>query len=108
MSLLQHFQTLAADQHLRKKLKTRAVAMSAIDGLMREMKMVDTGAPLSLPIGRATFLRLSQIINLYNGNEGRVDLGLSHAPPAVGPALGHEPNPLSGLALPARRPREDT
>ncbi|KAG6737469.1 hypothetical protein POTOM_058993 [Populus tomentosa] len=31
--------------------RVRAVAMSAIDGLMRGMEVIDTGAPLSVPVG---------------------------------------------------------
>lgn len=32
----------------------RAIAMSATEGLQRGMKVVDTGAPLSVPVGVTT------------------------------------------------------
>ncbi|KAK8954388.1 hypothetical protein KSP39_PZI002296 [Platanthera zijinensis] len=41
-------------QQLLGNNRVRAVAMSATDGLMRGMKVIDTGAPLSVPVGGAT------------------------------------------------------
>ena len=41
----------------------RAVAMSATDGLMRGMDVVDTGKPLTVPVGPATLGRL-QLMHL--------------------------------------------
>jgi F0F1-type ATP synthase beta subunit len=32
----------------------RAIAMSATDGLQRGIKVIDTGAPLSVPVGVTT------------------------------------------------------
>ena len=40
----------------------RAVAMSATDGLMRGMEVVDTGEPLTVPVGQAT---LGRIFNVF-------------------------------------------
>ena len=40
----------------------RAVSMSATDGLMRGMKVVDTGAPLSVPVGEATLGRIFNVL----------------------------------------------
>src|SRR6266446_3256795 len=39
----------------------RCVAMSSTDGLVRGMKAVDTGAPISVPVGKAG---LGRIFNL--------------------------------------------
>ncbi|KAM4092912.1 hypothetical protein ACB094_06G075700 [Castanea mollissima] len=39
-------------QQLLGNNRVRAVAMSATDGLMRGMEVIDTGAPLSVPVGR--------------------------------------------------------
>ena len=42
--------------------RSRAVAMSATDGLVRGMEAVDTGAPISTPVGRATLGRLVDVL----------------------------------------------
>ena len=41
-------------QHLLGNNEVRAVATSATDGLMRGMGVIDTGAPLSVPVGETT------------------------------------------------------
>jgi F-type H+-transporting ATPase subunit beta len=40
----------------------RAVAMSATDGLMRGMKVVDTGGPISVPVGKQTLGRIFNVL----------------------------------------------
>jgi F-type H+/Na+-transporting ATPase subunit beta len=40
----------------------RAVAMNATDGLMRGMKVVDTGKPLSVPVGATTLGRIFNVV----------------------------------------------
>jgi F-type H+-transporting ATPase subunit beta len=40
----------------------RAVAMSATDGLMRGMKVIDSGAPLSVPVGEVTLGRIFNVL----------------------------------------------
>jgi F-type H+-transporting ATPase subunit beta len=47
-------------QHLGRN-QVRAVAMSSTDGIQRGMKAVDTGAPISVPVGKPT---LGRIFNL--------------------------------------------
>jgi F-type H+/Na+-transporting ATPase subunit beta len=46
-------------QQLLGNNRVRAVAMSATDGLMRGMEVIDTGAPLSVPVGGATPERIT-------------------------------------------------
>ncbi len=41
--------------------QVRAVAMSATDGLMRGMEVIDTGAPISVPVGEGTLGRMFDI-----------------------------------------------
>ena len=36
--------------------------MSATDGLMRGMEVIDTGAPLSVPVGGATLGRIFNVL----------------------------------------------
>ena len=40
----------------------RAVSMSATDGLMRGMTVVDTGAALSVPVGKKTLGRIFNVL----------------------------------------------
>ncbi|KAL0381921.1 UNVERIFIED_CONTAM: ATP synthase subunit beta, chloroplastic [Sesamum latifolium] len=49
-------------QQLLGNNRVRAVAMSATDGLMREMEVIDTGAPLSVPVGGATLGRIFNVL----------------------------------------------
>ncbi|KAH0439334.1 hypothetical protein IEQ34_023215 [Dendrobium chrysotoxum] len=53
--------------------RVRAVAMSATDGLMRGMKVIDTGAPLSVPVGGATLGRIFNVLGEPVDNLGPVD-----------------------------------
>ncbi len=48
---------LEVQQHLGGKT-VRAVAMSSTDGLHRGMAVIDTGAPISVPVGEATLGRM--------------------------------------------------
>src|SRR5213593_94315 len=49
--------TLEVAQHLGEN-RVRGVAMSSTDGLVRGMPVRDTGAPISVPVGRETLGRL--------------------------------------------------
>jgi F-type H+-transporting ATPase subunit beta len=48
-------------QHLGEN-RVRAVAMDSTDGLMRGMKAIDTGEPISVPVGPETLGRLISVI----------------------------------------------
>uniref|UniRef100_A0A251VFU1 H(+)-transporting two-sector ATPase n=1 Tax=Helianthus annuus TaxID=4232 RepID=A0A251VFU1_HELAN len=49
-------------QQLLGNNRVRAVAMSATDGLTRGMDVIDTGAPLSVPVGGATLGRIFNVL----------------------------------------------
>ncbi|MER3421841.1 MAG: F0F1 ATP synthase subunit beta [Nitrospiraceae bacterium] len=53
--------TLEVAQHLGEN-RVRAIAMSSTDGLIRGMAVRDTGAPISVPVGRETLGRLINVI----------------------------------------------
>ncbi|KAB2953804.1 F0F1 ATP synthase subunit beta [Heliorestis acidaminivorans] len=53
--------TLEAAQHLGNNT-VRCVAMSSTDGLVRGMKALDTGAAISVPVGRATLGRMFNVL----------------------------------------------
>jgi F-type H+-transporting ATPase subunit beta len=62
-------------QQLLGNNKVRAIAMSAADGLMRGMRVIDTGAPLSVPVGEATLGRIFNVLGELVDNLGPVDDG---------------------------------
>src|SRR6202451_1541110 len=48
---------LEVQQHLGEG-RVRCVAMSATDGMVRGMKAIDQGGPISVPVGRGTLGRV--------------------------------------------------
>ena len=59
-------------QHLGNDT-VRAVAMGSTDGLQRGMQAVDTGAPISVPVGAATLGRVFNVLGEPIDNKGPVD-----------------------------------
>src|SRR3989338_2607923 len=53
--------TLEVAQRLGEN-RVRGVAMSLTDGLVRGMSVKDTGAPISVPVGRETLGRLINVL----------------------------------------------
>jgi len=53
--------TFEVAQHLGEN-RVRAVAMTTTDGLVRGMAVKDTGAPISVPVGRETLGRLINVL----------------------------------------------
>ena len=52
----------------------RAVAMSSTDGLVRGMEAVDTGAPISVPVGPGTLGRIFNVLGeTVDHDERKVD-----------------------------------
>ncbi|TVQ21839.1 MAG: F0F1 ATP synthase subunit beta [Leptolyngbya sp. DLM2.Bin15] len=49
-------------QQLLGDSQVRSVAMSSTDGLIRGMEVVDTGAPISVPVGTATLGRIFNVL----------------------------------------------
>ena len=60
-------------QQLLGDNQVRAVAMSSTDGLVRSMEVVDTGAPISVPVGKATLGRIFNVLGEPVDNRGPVD-----------------------------------
>ena len=60
-------------QQLLGDNRVRAVAMSGTDGLMRGMAIVDTGAPLSVPVGETTLGRIFNVLGEPVDNLGPVN-----------------------------------
>ena len=53
--------TAEVQQHLGEG-RVRAVAMEPTDGIVRGMKATDTGAPITVPVGRATLGRVMNVL----------------------------------------------
>jgi F-type H+/Na+-transporting ATPase subunit beta len=60
-------------QQLLGDNKVRAVSMSATDGLKRGVEVMDTGAPISVPVGKATLGRIFNILGEPVDELGDVD-----------------------------------
>src|ERR1700756_2468660 len=58
---------LEVQQHLGEG-RVRAVAMEATEGMVRGMKAIDTGGPISVPVGHGTLGRVMNVIGepVYN------------------------------------------
>ena len=74
--------TLEVAQHVGDDI-VRCIAMSSTDGLMRGVDAVDTGAPISVPVGNET---LGRIFNL------------------LGEAVDNKPTPVTEERWPIHRP----
>ena len=77
-------------QHLGDD-RVRAVAMDATDGLARGMEVVDTGGPITVPVGNVT---LGRIFNLLGDvdRRGRADRGRGALADPPRRADGREPH----------------
>src|SRR4051812_46977144 len=53
--------TLEVQQHLGEG-RVRCVAMQATDGMVRGMKAIDLGGPISVPVGKGTLGRVMNVI----------------------------------------------
>jgi F-type H+-transporting ATPase subunit beta len=60
-------------QQLLGDNQVRAVAMSSTDGLVRGMEVIDTGAPISVPVGTATLGRIFNVLGKPVDDKGPVN-----------------------------------
>ncbi|MBD2387855.1 F0F1 ATP synthase subunit beta [Cylindrospermum sp. FACHB-282] len=60
-------------QQLLGDNQVRAVAMSTTDGLVRGLEVADTGAPISVPVGKATLGRILNVLGEPVDNQGPVN-----------------------------------
>ncbi len=56
--------------------RVRAVAMDSTDGLARGVEVVDTGGPITVPVGRATLGRIFNLLGDPIDEKGPVDAEL--------------------------------
>ncbi len=60
-------------QQLLGDNQVRGVSMSSTDGLVRGMDIIDTGAPISVPVGKATLGRIFNVLGETVDNKGPVN-----------------------------------
>ena len=75
--------TLEVQQHLGENW-VRSVAMSSTDGLKRGMEVVDTGGPITVPVGEGVLGRLFNVTGEAIDNRGPVQFDKRypiHRPP---------------------------
>ncbi|MBE3587400.1 MAG: F0F1 ATP synthase subunit beta, partial [Thermoanaerobacteraceae bacterium] len=75
--------TLEVAQHLGNNC-VRTVAMSSTDGLVRGMEVLDTGAPITVPVGRAVLGRLVDVLG--HPIDGKGEIKSDHYYPIHRPA----------------------
>src|SRR5205814_9889927 len=64
--------TLEVQQHLGENW-VRSIAMSSTEGLKRGMSVIDTGSPITVPVGEAVLGRLFNVTGDPIDNRGPVD-----------------------------------
>lgn len=64
--------TLEVEQHLTDGW-ARTVAMSSTDGLKRGMEVVDTGAPISVPVGPKVLGRIFNVLGETVDEKGQLE-----------------------------------
>src|SRR4029077_14577667 len=62
---------LEVQQHLGEG-RVRCVAMQATDGMVRGMKAIDQGGPISVPVGRGTLGRVMNVVGRPVDNLGPI------------------------------------
>lgn len=68
---------LEVQMHLGEN-KTRAVAMDSTDGLVRGTEVVDTGQPISVPVGEEVLGRIINVVGKPIDEQGEINAKESH------------------------------
>ncbi|MFN3821101.1 MAG: F0F1 ATP synthase subunit beta [bacterium] len=82
--------TLEVQQHLGDRM-VRTIAMDSTDGLQRGAKVVDTGGPITIPVGPATLGRLMNVVGEPIDGLGPIDSPIRYP-------IHRPPPPLSELS----------
>src|ERR1700692_771688 len=77
---------LEVQQHLGEG-RVRTIAMEATDGMVRGMKVIDQGGPISVPVGHGTLGRVMNVIGEPVDNLGPIEykerMPIHRLPPAL-------------------------
>src|SRR6478752_2190641 len=80
---------LEVEQHLGEG-RVRCVAMEATDGMVRGMKAIDQGGPISAPVGRGTLGRVMNVIGEPVDNLGPIACKVSRPIHRQAPAFDEQ------------------
>ena len=89
-------------QHLGNNW-VRAVAMTTTDGLARGIDVLDTGGPISVPVGEVTLGRVFDVLGNAIDGKGPVDRTKTPADPPQRPGRSTSRRPRSRSSRPASR-----
>ncbi|MDQ0285048.1 F-type H+-transporting ATPase subunit beta [Desulfofundulus luciae] len=81
--------TLEVAQHLGNNI-VRTVAMSSTDGLVRGMEVIDTGKPITVPVGRAVLGRLVDVLGEPIDGKGPIKSDYHYPIHRPAPALAEQ------------------
>lgn len=84
------------EQHLGEN-RVRAVSMEPTEGLIRGMKVYDTGAPITVPVGRATLGRVINVIGQPVDMLGPIDAKAYYPIHRLAPTVEEQDTGLSML-----------
>src|SRR5215475_8983190 len=85
--------TAEVQQHLGEG-RVRAVAMEPTEGMVRGMKVYDTGNPIEVPVGRATLGRVLNVLGKPVDGLGPVNSGTQYPIHRPSPALDDQSTTL--------------
>src|SRR5437660_5598977 len=88
---------LEVQQHLGEG-RVRAIAMEATDGMVRGMKAIDQGGPISAPVGHGTLGRVMNVIGEPVDNLGRIAYKERHPIHRLAPAFDEQATSAEMLA----------
>ena len=71
--------TLEVELHVGNKV-VRCIAMDSTDGLVRGMKVVATGGPISVPVGEVTLGRMFNVLGEPIDNAGEISKDIKRLP----------------------------
>jgi len=80
---------LEVAQHLGES-RVRTIALSSTDGLVRGMEVLDTGAPITIPVGRPTLGRIINVIGEPVDKKGPVDAAKHYPIHRAAPAFDEQ------------------
>ena len=78
-------------QQLLGDNKVRAVSMSATDGLKRGIEVIDTGSPISVPVGPSTLGRIFNILGVPVDNGLNIPQNVNKYSPAYARIIAAKP-----------------
>ena len=88
--------TAEAEQHLGEN-RVRAISMQPTEGLMRGMKVYDTGNPISVPVGRETLGRVLNVLGHPVDEKGPVKAAKSYPIHRHAPTVEQQDTSMSML-----------